>query len=191
MSGVILLNKPFRVLSQFTDRERPDAPRTTLADFINAPEYRPAGRLDYDSEGLLVLTADGTLQRRITNPSDEIWKRYWVQVEGTINNEACAHLSRGVPLKDGMTRPARARPMSPPAIWERVPPIRERKSVPDSWLDLSISEGRNRQIRRMTAAIGYPTLRLIRVAVGPWRLDNLQPGEHRVDSTLLTTVDPD
>ena len=191
MSGVILLNKPFRVLSQFTDRERPDAPRTTLADFINAPEYRPAGRLDYDSEGLLVLTADGTLQRRITNPSDQIWKRYWVQVEGTINNEACAHLSRGVPLKDGMTRPARARPMSPPAIWERVPPIRERKSVPDSWLDLSISEGRNRQIRRMTAAIGYPTLRLIRVAVGPWRLDNLQPGEHRVDSTLLTTVDPD
>jgi len=191
MSGVILLNKPFRVLSQFTDRERPDAPRTTLADFINAPEYRPAGRLDYDSEGLLVLTADGTLQRRITNPSDQMWKRYWVQVEGTINNEACAHLSRGVPLKDGMTRPARARPMSPPAIWERVPPIRERKSVPDSWLDLSISEGRNRQIRRMTAAIGYPTLRLIRVAVGPWRLDNLQPGEHRVDSTLLTTVDPD
>ncbi len=191
MSGVILLNKPFRVLSQFTDRERPDAPRTTLADFINAPEYRPAGRLDYDSEGLLVLTADGTLQRRITNPSDQMWKRYWVQVEGEINNEACAHLSRGVPLKDGMTRPARARPMSPPAIWERVPPIRERKSVPDSWLDLSISEGRNRQIRRMTAAIGYPTLRLIRVAVGPWRLDNLQPGEHRVDSTLLTTVDPD
>jgi len=191
MSGVILLNKPFRVLSQFTDRERPDAPRTTLADFINAPEYRPAGRLDYDSEGLLVLTADGTLQRRITNPSDQMWKRYWVQVEGKINNEACAHLSRGVPLKDGMTRPARARPMSPPAIWERVPPIRERKSVPDSWLDLSISEGRNRQIRRMTAAIGYPTLRLIRVAIGPWRLDNLQPGEHRVDSAILPTVDHD
>lgn len=191
MSGVILLNKPFRVLSQFTDRERPDAPRTTLADFINAPEYRPAGRLDYDSEGLLVLTADGTLQRRITNPSDEIWKRYWVQVEGNINNEACAHLSRGVPLKDGLTRPARACPMSLPAIWERVPPIRERKSVPDSWLDLSISEGRNRQIRRMTAAIGYPTLRLIRVAIGPWRLDNLQPGEHRVDSAILPTVDHD
>lgn len=189
MSGVILLNKPFRVLSQFTDRERPEAPRTTLAQFINAPDYRPAGRLDYDSEGLLVLTADGALQQRITSPSEKIWKRYWVQVEGNINSEACAQLSRGVPLKDGMTRPARAYPMSPPAIWQRVPPIRERKSVPDSWLDLSISEGRNRQVRRMTAAIGYPTLRLIRVAIGPWRLDNLQPGEYRMDLAFLPAVD--
>ena len=189
MSGVILLNKPFRVLSQFTDRERPEAPRTTLAHLINTPDYRPAGRLDYDSEGLLVLTADGALQQRITSPSEKIWKRYWVQVEGNINSEACAQLSRGVPLKDGMTRPARAYPMSPPAIWQRVPPIRERKSVPDSWLVLSISEGRNRQVRRMTAAIGYPTLRLIRVAIGPWRLDNLQPGEYRMDSAFLPAVD--
>lgn len=189
MSGVILLNKPFRVLCQFTDRERPEAPRTTLAQFIRAPDYRPAGRLDYDSEGLLVLTADGALQQRITSPSEKIWKRYWVQVEGNINSEACAQLSRGVPLKDGMTRPARAYPMSAPAIWQRVPPIRERKSVPDSWLDLSISEGRNRQVRRMTAAIGYPTLRLIRVAIGPWRLDNLQPGEYRMDLAFLPAVD--
>ena len=190
MSPVILLNKPFRVLSQFTDRERPHAPRTTPAQFISAPNFRAAGRLDYDSEGLLVLTSDGDLQQRITNPKGQLWKRYWVQVEGCITDEACLQLSRGIHLKDGISRPARALPMSPPVIWERVPPIRERKSVPDSWLDLSISEGRNRQIRRMTAAIGHPTLRLIRVAVGPWQLGNLQPGEYLTDSSSPTAVDP-
>lgn len=189
MSAIILLNKPFRVLSQFTDRDRPHAPRVTLAQFIHAPDFRAAGRLDYDSEGLLVLTSDGALQQRIANPRNQLWKRYWVQVEGCVTDEACAQLASGVLLKDGITRPARAFPMPPPAVWPRVPPIRARKTVPDSWLDLSISEGRNRQIRRMTAAVGYPTLRLIRVAVGPWRLETLQPGEHRMDSSLLPSVD--
>jgi 23S rRNA pseudouridine2457 synthase len=175
MSTIILLNKPFRVLSQFTDRERPEAPRTTLAQFLDAPNFRAAGRLDYDSEGLLVLTSDGLLQQRIANPKLRLWKRYWVQVEGCIDDNACTALSQGVELKDGVTRPARAFPMPPPEIWARIPPIRE---------------GRNRQIRRMTAAVGYPTLRLIRVAVGPWQLENLQPGEYRLDSAKLTDVDP-
>lgn len=190
MSTIILLNKPFRVLSQFTDRERPEAPRTTLAQFLDAPNFRAAGRLDYDSEGLLVLTSDGLLQQRIANPKLGLWKRYWVQVEGCIDDNACTALSQGVELKDGVTRPARAFPMPPPEIWARIPPIRVRQSVPDSWLDLSISEGRNRQIRRMTAAVGYPTLRLIRVAVGPWQLESLQPGEYRLDSAKLTDIDP-
>lgn len=190
MPPVILLNKPFHVLSQFSDRDRPDAPRATLAQFIDAPNFRAAGRLDYDSEGLLVLTADGPLQHRITHPKKQFWKRYWVQVEGSIDEQACAALSQGVLLKDGVTLPARALPMAPPAVWPRTPPIRERKSVPDSWLDLSIIEGRNRQIRRMTAAVGYPTLRLIRVAIGPWQLGNLQPGDYRMESATLTDVDP-
>jgi 23S rRNA pseudouridine2457 synthase len=190
MLPVILFNKPYQVLSQFTDRDRPHAPRATLAQFMHAPDYRAAGRLDYDSEGLLVLTADGALQQRITHPKSKLWKRYWVQVEGTINDAACAELTRGVALKDGMTRPAQAHPIAPPAIWDRNPPIRERKSIPDSWLEISISEGRNRQVRRMTAAVGYPTLRLIRIAIGPWHLENLLPGESRNASWGPPAVDP-
>ena len=182
MSQVILLNKPFRVLSQFTDREQPEHPRATLADFFDAPGFRPAGRLDYDSEGLLVLTQDGKTQQSIAHPDHEQWKTYWVQVEGDIDDEVCAKLSTGIELKDGMTRPAKAHPIPPPDVWERDPPIRQRKTVSDSWLSLSITEGRNRQIRRMTAAVGYPTLRLIRVAVGPWQLNALQPGEHRYEA---------
>ena len=181
MSQVILLNKPFHVLSQFTDREQPDNPRTTLADFLDAPSFRPAGRLDYDSEGLLVLTRDGKAQQRIAHPQHQQWKTYWVQVEGDIDDDACARLCSGVELKDGMTRPAKAGLIPPPDIWTRDPPIRQRKTVNDSWLSLSITEGRNRQVRRMTAAVGYPTLRLIRVSVGPCELGGLQPGEHRYD----------
>ena len=191
MSPVILFNKPFQVLSQFTDTDRPHAPRATLAQFMRAPHFRAAGRLDYDSEGLLVLTENGVLQQRITHPRGKLWKCYWVQVEGNINDDACAQLSRGVLLKDGMTLPARARTMTPPSLWPRVPPIRERKSIPDSWLEISISEGRNRQIRRMTAAVGHPTLRLIRISVGPWHLESLQPGEYRTASSELPAVDPD
>ena len=174
------------VLTQFTDQDG----RKTLKDFIPIPNIYAAGRLDRDSEGLLVLTNDGKLANTISSPKNKTSKTYWVQVEGCITDEACLQLSRGIHLKDGISRPARALPMSPPVIWERVPPIRERKSVPDSWLDLSISEGRNRQIRRMTAAIGHPTLRLIRVAVGPWQLGDLQPGEYLTDSSSPTAVDP-
>ena len=182
MSQLILFNKPFRVLSQFTDRERPDHARATLSDFIEAPSYRPAGRLDYDSEGLLLLTCDGKLQQHIAHPKSAQWKTYWVQVEGQINAEACEELTKGVVLKDGLTRPARANPLAPPNIWERHPPIRVRKTVSDSWVEISITEGKNRQIRRMTAAVGYPTLRLVRVSIGPWHIESLKPGEHRTIS---------
>lgn len=179
MSSVILINKPFNVLSQFSDRERPKGlERATLADYVSAPGYRVAGRLDYDSEGLLVLTDDGRLQQSIAHPKHRQWKRYWVQVEGTISDDGLAALQRGVMLKDGITRPARAKRLDPPALWPRTPPVRFRQSVPDCWIELAITEGRNRQIRRMTAAVGYPTLRLIRQSVGPWHLGTLQPGEY-------------
>ena len=179
MSEIILFNKPYRVLSQFTDRESGSEARATLADFIHAPGFRAAGRLDYDSEGLLVLTADGAMQQKIANPRGGQRKVYWVQVEGTITEEACGVLRRGVQLKDGLTRPAEAQPIAPPAVWPRHPPIRQRKTVADTWLEIVITEGRNRQVRRMTAAVGFPTLRLIRVAVGPWQVDDIEPGEYR------------
>lgn len=175
MAKIVLFNKPFRVLSQFTD----DRGRATLADYLAAPGFRAAGRLDYDSEGLLILTDDGLLQQQIANPRHKQWKTYLVQVEGTISDEALARLTTGVVLKDGPTLPARARRIDPPALWPRVPPVRERKNVPDSWLELSIREGRNRQVRRMTSAVGFPTLRLVRIGVGDWSLDDLQPGAHR------------
>ncbi|MEP4484749.1 MAG: pseudouridine synthase [Halioglobus sp.] len=175
MGNVILLNKPFAVLSQFTD----DEGRKTLADFLSAPGFRVAGRLDYDSEGLLVLTNDGALQQRIAHPRHKHWKTYWVQVEGLINATALDQLKAGVDLKDGRTQPARARLMEPPALWERDPPVRVRKTVPDSWFELSISEGKNRQVRRMTAAVGFPTLRLVRAQVGDWSLNSLLPGQHK------------
>ena len=175
MARIILFNKPFQVLSQFSD----DLGRTTLASFLAAPAFKVAGRLDYDSEGLLLLTDDGTLQQQIANPRYKRWKTYWVQVEGLVSDDALHRLAAGVELKDGPTLPARAQRIPPPPLWPRTPPVRERKSVPDCWLELSIREGRNRQVRRMTAAVGYPTLRLVRIRIGDWSLDGLQPGEHR------------
>jgi len=175
MAGIILFNKPYNVLSQFTDARG----RSTLADFLDAPGYRVAGRLDYDSEGLLLLTDDGRLQHQVTAPGRKLWKTYLVQVEGRPDDETVRRLATGVELKDGPTLPARARLIEVPALWTRNPPVRARKTVPDSWLELSIREGRNRQVRRMTAALGFPTLRLVRTIIGPWRLEELQPGQYR------------
>lgn len=172
----ILFNKPFRVLCRFTDTEG----RTTLARFINEQGLYPAGRLDYDSEGLVVLTDDGRFQSRISHPSFGLLKRYWVQVEGTPTPAAIQELSNGVQLNDGRTRLAQARVIEEPSgLWPRDPPIRFRAHIPTSWLELGLKEGRNRQVRRMTAAVGLPTLRLIRYAIGPWGLENLAPGEWR------------
>lgn len=175
MSRLYLLNKPYRVLSQFRD----DQGRTTLADYLNVKEIYPAGRLDYDSEGLLLLTDDGALIHRIAHPRHKQPKTYWAQVEGRLDEAALKALSQGITLKDGHTRPAKARRMAPPAIAERTPPVDPERHPHTDWLELTISEGRNRQVRRMTAHVGFPTLRLIRAAVGPWRLDHLAPGEWR------------
>lgn len=175
MSRLILLNKPFQVLSQFTDSEG----RSTLADFITEPGIYPAGRLDYDSEGLLLLTDDGQLQHRIASPEMKLPKTYVIQVEGEITNEALQQLRKGVELKDGMTRPAKARKISDPGFPERNPPVRKRQNIPTSWVELVISEGRNRQVRRMSAAVGFPTLRLVRTRIGNWTLDGLNSGENR------------
>lgn len=178
MAGLILFNKPYGVLSQFTD-ERPVAPRPTLADFIAAPGFYPAGRLDFDSEGLLILCDDGRMQARIADPRFKLAKSYWVQVEGQPDEGVLAALRRGVRLKDRVTRPAEVEMMENPVLWPRDPPIRVRQSIPDSWLRLTIHEGRNRQVRRMTAAVGHPTLRLVRWSVGEWTLDGLAPGQWR------------
>ena len=175
MAGLIIFNKPFQVMSQFTD----DSGRKTLADYLSAPGFRAAGRLDYDSEGLLLLTDNGQLQHRIANPTAKTWKTYWAQLEGIPDEEALRGLRSGLELKDGLTLPARAQIMADPDVWPRDPPIRQRKNQPTCWLELCIREGRNRQVRRMTAAIGFPTLRLIRATVGDWALDGLAPGEHR------------
>jgi 23S rRNA pseudouridine2457 synthase len=180
MAELILFNKPFRVLSQFSDREQPEKPRATLADYLKAPEFRAAGRLDFDSEGLLLLTNDGLLQQQIANPASKTWKTYWVQVEGQVAETELESLRQGVVLKDGLTLPARARALPPSVpVWPREPPIRQRREIADSWLELQICEGRNRQVRRMTASVGLPTLRLVRVAIGDWSLDQLLPGESR------------
>jgi len=176
MSRTLLFNKPYNVICQFS----PDGLHATLADYIDMPDFYPAGRLDTDSEGLLVLTDDGKLQHRITDPEHKLPKTYWVQVEGVPDEAALAQLCRGVLLKDGMTRPAEARLMDEPAeLWPRNPPIRERKSIPVSWLEITIREGKNRQVRRMTAAVGLPTLRLIRYRIGEWTLDELESGMWR------------
>ncbi|MCA0921716.1 pseudouridine synthase [Pseudooceanicola nanhaiensis] len=180
MARTILFNKPFDVLSQFTDRGTEGTTRATLSDYIDLPGVYPAGRLDRDSEGLMVLTDDGRLQARISNPKHKQPKTYWAQVEGVPDEAALDALRRGVTLKDGPTRPAKARLLGePPNLWDRVPPIRVRQSIPDTWIELVITEGRNRQVRRMTAHVGHPTLRLIRAGIGPWHLDGLKPGEWR------------
>jgi 23S rRNA pseudouridine2457 synthase len=176
---LILFNKPMNVLSQFTDAGTDGTARATLSDYIKIPGVYPAGRLDRDSEGLLVLTDDGRLQARIADPQFKLPKTYLVQVEGTADAAALNALRQGVLLNDGPARPALAEAIDPPALWPRDPPVRFRKSVPDCWLRLTISEGRNRQVRRMTAAVGLPTLRLVRWAVGEWTLDGLAPGEWR------------
>jgi len=178
VASLILFNKPFGVLSQFTDK-RAGPPRPTLADFIAFPGVYPAGRLDFDSEGLLVLCDDGRLQAHIADPRFKLPKTYLVQVEGEPDEADLDRLRQGVQLKDGVTRPAKAERLADPALWPRDPPIRYRKSVADSWLRLTISEGRNRQVRRMTAAIGHPTLRLVRWSIGEWTLDGIEPGQWR------------
>jgi 23S rRNA pseudouridine2457 synthase len=172
---LIAFNKPFNVLSQFTD----SAGRRTLADYVKVKEVYPAGRLDYDSEGLLLLTDDGALQPRIADPRHKMKKTYLVQVERIPDNKALALLRRGVKLRDGMTAPAGARLVEPDWLWPRKPPIRHRLNVPTAWLEITLTEGRNRQVRRMTAAVGHPTLRLVRVSIGEWSLDGLDPGEWR------------
>ncbi len=176
---LIAFNKPMNVLSQFTDAGTAGSPRATLSDFIDLPGVYPAGRLDRDSEGLLLLTDDGRLQARIADPKFKLPKTYLVQVEGEVGDEALAALRQGVMLNDGMTRPAQAELIAPPQLWPRDPPVRFRKTVSDCWLRLTISEGRNRQVRRMTAAVGHPTLRLVRWSIGDWSLDGLPPGEWR------------
>lgn len=178
MSWFIRFNKPFDVLPQFTDRANAGAPRSTLSDFIDLPGVYPAGRLDRDSEGLMLLTDEGRLQAQISDPKHKMVKTYWVQVEGKPDVAALKALRDGVELKDGLTRPAKVRKIDePPMLWPRTPPIRERKTVPDSWIELTLREGKNRQVRRMTAAVGLPTLRLIRYRIGDWTLDDLAPGQ--------------
>lgn len=175
MTRLIAFNKPYDVLTQFNDKDG----RKTLKDFIDIPDVYPAGRLDRDSEGLLLLTDDGRLQHHISDPRHKLSKTYWVQVENIPNAAALEQLQQGVMLKDGLTKPAKAQLMDPPNVWERHPPVRFRQAIPTQWLELQISEGKNRQVRRMTAAVGHPTLRLIRAAIGPWQINDLQPGQWR------------
>ncbi len=184
---IILFNKPFDVLCQFTDQQG----RLTLADFIKQKNVYAAGRLDRDSEGLVVLTDDGKLQNKITEPKNKMPKTYWVQVEGEITGDALTNLKTGVNIKDGKsttirTKPAKAKIISEPEkIWSREPPIRQRKDIPTSWIELIITEGRNRQVRRMTAATGFPTLRLIRYGIGKWSIDNIKNGDYIVANNNL------
>jgi 23S rRNA pseudouridine2457 synthase len=174
--SIIIFNKPYQVMCQFS----PVEDKKTLADYIDIPGVYPAGRLDYESEGLLVLTDDGKLQARITEPRHKQAKRYLAQVENIPERKALIALRRGVSLKDGLTRPARAKLVDQPDwLWPRHPPIRARKEIPAQWLELEITEGKNRQVRRMTAAVGHPTLRLVRTRVADWSLDGLAPGEYR------------
>ena len=179
MSRIILFHKPYGVLPQFTDKGTEGSPRPTLSQFVDVPGVYPAGRLDMDSEGLMLLTDDGRLQARISDPKYKMAKSYLVQVEGDVSDAALVRLRRGVSLKDGLTLPCEAERIADPELWPRDPPIRVRQSIPDSWIELTIREGRNRQVRRMTAAVGHPTLRLVRRAIGEWTLDGLAPGMWR------------
>ncbi|GAB5349548.1 pseudouridine synthase [Alteriqipengyuania sp. 357] len=179
MSRLILFNKPHGVLCQFTDRGTEGSKRPTLSDFVQIADVYPAGRLDRDSEGLLLLTDDGRLQARIAEPKFKMPKTYLVQVEGDVAEDSLDRLRKGVRLKDGMTRPAEVERVDDPELWPRDPPVRYRKSVPDCWLKLTIREGRNRQVRRMTAAVDHPTLRLVRWSIGDWSVDGLSLGEWR------------
>ena len=179
MSQLVLFNKPYGVLCQFTDGSAATSQRPTLSAFIKTPNVYPAGRLDLDSEGLLLLTDDGKLQARIADPKYKLPKTYLVQVEGEVAAESLAQLRRGVRLKDGLTLPAEVEQIDPPALWPRDPPVRFRKTVPDSWIRLTIREGRNRQVRRMTAAVGHGTLRLVRWQIGDWSIEGIAPGEWR------------
>ena len=177
MSKLVLFNKPYGVICQFS----PDEKHSSLAEFITIKDIYPAGRLDHDSEGLLLLTDDGKLQNKISHPKNKMTKTYWAQVDGEITEDAIQKLRTGVELKDGQTRPAQAKRIAEPEnLWPRDPPIRYRKDIPTSWLELSIQEGKNRQVRRMTAAVGFPTLRLIRYSIGEWNLDALAPGDYKV-----------
>ena len=181
MAKVVLLNKPFNVLCQFTGGDD----ESTLADFVKEKNVYPAGRLDKDSEGLLILTDNGGLQNKIAHPKHKLPKTYWVQVEGIISGEALNQLGTGVVLKDGKTQPAKVKKISTPDVWERTPPVRKRENIPTSWIELTIKEGKNRQVRRMTAAVGFPTLRLVRAAIGHWQLKDLKPGEYKVENVHL------
>ncbi|NWF50518.1 MAG: pseudouridine synthase [Ignavibacteriaceae bacterium] len=176
---IVLFNKPFNVLCQFTDKEG----RKTLSDFISIKNIYPAGRLDFDSEGLVVLTDEGKLQHLISDPENKMIKTYLVQVEGIPKEEDLNYLRRGIRLKDAITKPAKAEISDEPVIWRREKPIRERKNIPTSWIKISIAEGKNRQVRRMTAAIGFPALRLIRISVGSWNIGKLKPGEWKIVSS--------
>ena len=181
MSRLILLNKPYDVLCQFGDASTGEAGRPTLARYVDVPGVYPAGRLDRDSEGLVVLTDDGKLQAQIAEPRHKLAKVYWAQVEGVPDAQALQQLARGVQLNDGLTRPAQARLLAaqPPDLWPRDPPIRYRAQIPTAWIELTLREGRNRQVRRMTAHVGHPTLRLVRVRIGDWTLGSLAPGAWR------------
>lgn len=176
MAKIILFNKPFNTLTQFTDNEG----RDTLANYIDIPKVYAAGRLDKDSEGLLLLTDDGKIQHKISHPKHKEWKTYWVQVDGQIDEIAINKLKRGVMLKDGKTKPAKCKLINEPTkLWPRTPPVRYRANIPTSWIELSINEGKNRQVRRMTAAVGFPTLRLIRYSIGKWKLEGINPGDYK------------
>ena len=175
MAKLIIFNKPYKVLSQFTT----DSDKPTLADYVSVNQVYPAGRLDFDSEGLLLLTDNGQLQAHISDPRHKLTKTYWVQVEGQATEDHCKQLCRGVELKDGPAAALSCELLGTPQLWDRNPPIRVRQSIPDSWLAITIAEGRNRQVRRMTAAVNLPTLRLVRTQIGEWNLSNLQPGESR------------
>ncbi|MDC1312108.1 pseudouridine synthase [Burkholderiales bacterium] len=173
---ILLFNKPFGVLSQFTD----EGDRKTLSNYIKIKKVYPAGRLDLDSEGLLILTDDGQLQRRLSDPKFEKKKTYWAQVEGEPTESAITQLEQGVMIAKRMTRPATAKCINEPTLWERNPPIRHRREIPTSWIELGLTEGRNRQVRKMTAAVGYPTLRLIRHSIGELSIDGLEPGKWKI-----------